>query len=123
MRVITGSPVMYLYVGGNGAVVAISPDDGREAWRTSLVEVEKKKFFTISGIDYGVTILEHEARVFALNTGRLHALDAATGEILWSFEVAEGKAKVFGVTLSISGKSVRTESSYSGIGISVPPVT
>lgn len=111
---------MYLYVGGNGAVVAISPDDGREVWRTSLVE---KKFFTISGIDYGVTILEHEARVFALNSGRLHALDAATGEILWSFNVAEGKARISGVTLSISGKCVRTESSYSGVGISIPPVT
>ena len=107
---------MYLFVGGNGAVVAISPDDGREVWRTSLVE---KKFFTLAGINYSVTLLEHEARVFALNNGRLYALDAATGEILWSFTVAEGKGRGFGVTLSISGKSVRTVSD-SGLSINLP---
>jgi outer membrane protein assembly factor BamB len=110
---------MYLFVGGNGAVAAISPDDGREVWRTSLVENEKK-FFTLSAINYGVTILEHEARVFALNSNRLYALDAATGEILWSLNVAEGKGRGFGVTLSISGKSVMTESGYSGLGINLP---
>jgi outer membrane protein assembly factor BamB len=108
---------MYLFVGGNGAVTAISPDDGREVWRTSLVE---EKFFTLLGINYGVTILEHEGRVFALNSNRLYALDAATGEILWSLNVAEGKGRAFGVTLSISGKSVGTGSAPSGLGINIP---
>jgi len=105
---------MHIFAGSNGSVVAISPTDGREVWRTSLVE---EKFFTLSSINYGVTILEHEDRVFALNSGRLFALDAATGEIFWSFNVAEGKGKAFGITLSVSGKSIRTEPAYSGLGI------
>ena len=56
---------MYLFLGGKGSVVAISPDDGREVWRTTLVE---KKFFTVSGIDYRVTVLDQGSQVFALNS-------------------------------------------------------
>jgi outer membrane protein assembly factor BamB len=110
---------MYLFMGSNGTVVAISPDDGREVWRTSLVALLEKKFFTLSAIDYSVAILEHEARVFALNNGRLYALDASTGDILWHFNVAEGEGRAFGVTLSISGKSIGIGYSGSGINLSL----
>lgn len=108
---------MYLFLGGNGAVVAISPEDGREVWRTSLLPVEKK-FFTLSALDYGVTVLDHEARVFALNSGRLYALDAASGGILWDLNLAESK-KRGGVSLAISGKSVKPESGYSSLAFLV----
>jgi len=93
------------FLGWHGAVVAISPEDGREVWRTSLVE---KKFFRLSVIDYGVTVLDHEAQVFALNDGCLYALDAASGKILWNLKLADSKRRG-GTCLAISGKSVKPE--------------
>jgi len=109
---------MYLFLGGNGAVVAISPEDGREVWRTSLVPVVEKKFFTLSVTvtDYVVTVLDHEAQVFALNSGRLYALDAASGNILWDFNFAESKRRG-GVSMAISGKSIKPEIRYSSLAL------
>lgn len=108
---------MYLFLGGDGAVVAISPEDGREVWRTSLLPVEKK-FFTLSVTDYGVTVLDHETQVLALNSGRLYALDAASGNILWDLNLAKSK-KRGGVSLTISGKSVKPEIGYSSLAFLV----
>lgn len=107
---------MYLFLGGKGTVVAISPDDGREVWRTTLVE---KKFFTVSGVDYRVTVLDQGSQVFALNGRQLHALDAVSGNILWSISLSE----TFGrdaISLSISGKSIRPEGHDSGVNLDLP---
>lgn len=107
---------MYLFIGGKGAVVAISPEDGSEVWRTTLVE---KKVFTVSTVDYRVTVLDDDSRVFALNGGRLYALDATTGNILWNISLTEkfGRAAV---SLSISGKVIRPESGDSGVSLNLP---
>jgi outer membrane protein assembly factor BamB len=106
---------MYLFLGGKGAVVAISPDDGREVWRTTLVE---KKFFTVSGFHYQVTVLDQGSKVFALNGRQLYALDAVSGNILWSINLSE----TFGadvITISISGKN-KPEGYDSGVNFDLP---
>ena len=107
---------MYLFLGGKGTVIAISPDDGCEVWRTTLVE---KKSFTVSGVDYRVTVLDQGPQVFALNGRQLYALDAVSGSILWSINLSE----TFGrdvISLSISGKSIKPESSDSGVNFNLP---
>ena len=107
---------MYLFLGGKGSVVAISPEDGREVWCTTLIE---KKFFTVSAVDYRVTVLDHGSQVFALNGGSLYALDAVTGSILWSISLSER----FGrdpVSLAISGKSIKPETGDSGSSLNLP---
>jgi outer membrane protein assembly factor BamB len=105
---------MYLYLGGNGAVVAVSPETGREVWRTPLY---KKRFFTLSS-DFTVRVLDHEDLVFALSRGRLFALDAATGGVLWQFDLVDSVGRS-GVTLSISGKSIQQITGSSSEVISV----
>jgi outer membrane protein assembly factor BamB len=68
---------MYLYIGCNGIVAAISPTDGREVWRRTL----SGGFLGATGQD--VCVLEHEGQVFAGSHGHVFALDATTGEVLW----------------------------------------
>lgn len=91
---------MYLFIGCNGFVAAISPDDGREIWRTSL----GRGFLSTTNCQ-DVCVLEDGDRVLAGSHGYLYALDAETGEILW-----ENELKGMGyndVTLAMAGKSVQ----------------
>ena len=96
---------MYLYIGCNGFVSAISPEDGSEVWRTPLQEG------LLSDASYqDVCILEHEGRVFAGSNGRVYALDAETGEILWYNELSGMGYN--DVTLAMAGKSIQFVSSH-----------
>jgi outer membrane protein assembly factor BamB len=105
---------MYLYLGGNGAVVAVSPDNGSEIWRTPLYE---KTFFTFSA-DFSVRVLHHEDWVFAVSRGRLYALDAVSGGVLWHFDLADRVGRS-GVTLSISGKTSEPIARAASVGINL----
>lgn len=69
---------MYLYIGCNRHVSAIDPSSGDEVWRTSL---STGGFSSTSHQD--VCILEHEGKVYADCYGRLFAIDAGAGNILW----------------------------------------
>lgn len=94
---------MYLYIGSNGNVAAISPEDGREIWRTSVSA-------SLLTSHQDVCVLEHEGRVFAGTHGRIVALDGGTGRILWSNDLPGMGYN--DVTLSIAGKSVQYVSSH-----------
>jgi len=91
---------MYLYIGINGCVAAIDPQDGRGIWRT---ELGSGFFSSTTGSD--VCVLEHDGRVFAGCMGHVFALDGMTGEILWQNDL-EGMGHN-DVTLSIAGKSIQ----------------
>jgi outer membrane protein assembly factor BamB len=97
---------MYLYVGCNGFVAAISPEDGSEAWRTPLAH----EGFLAMPQGGDVCILEHEGCVFAGNNGYRYALDAATGNILWKNTLA-GMGHD-DVTLAMAGKSIQFIASH-----------
>jgi hypothetical protein len=60
----------------NASVTAISKNDGQTVWKTELPT-------TLSGDDF-VTVLSDEDFVFAHTEGKLHCLDLANGQILWS---------------------------------------
>ena len=61
-----------LYLGIKGHVVCIRKEDGKELWRTPL----KGRGFT--------NVVVEPDGVFAYTRGRLYALDADSGDILWS---------------------------------------
>ena len=93
-----------LYIGCNGHVLAIRPDDGYELWRTKL---DTGGWFSQT-THQDVCLVEHEGRILAGSCGHLFALDAATGTILW-----HNKLEKLGhndVTLAIAGKSVQVVS-------------
>ena len=58
------------------SVTAISKRDGRTLWKTELPG-------SLTGDDF-VTVLADDLFVFAHTEGKLHCLDLATGQILWS---------------------------------------
>jgi outer membrane protein assembly factor BamB len=97
---------MYLYIGCNGHVAAISIETGQEIWRREL----STGFFSATG-HQDVCILEHQGRVYAGCYGHLFALDANTGDILWHNEL---KGMGYNdVTLAIAGRSVQFVSTHS----------
>jgi hypothetical protein len=65
-----------LLLGLKQSVTAISKRDGQTLWKTELPT-------TLSGDDF-VTLLSDEDFVFAHTEGKLHCLDLANGQILWS---------------------------------------
>jgi outer membrane protein assembly factor BamB len=62
-----------LYVGTGRFVAAIRPDDGTERWRTKIP----------SSMGNIVSLLPDGNRLYVGHAGRVYALDAGTGEILW----------------------------------------
>jgi outer membrane protein assembly factor BamB len=68
-----------LLLGLNASVTAISTHDGQTLWKTQLPT-------TLSGDDF-VTVLSDDRFVFAHTEGRLHCLDLANGQLLWSNEL------------------------------------
>ncbi len=98
-----------LYIGTDGYVVAIHPDDGGEVWRAPL-----DGGWSGPGPD-DVCVLEHGGRVFAGCKGHVFCLDVHTGEVLW-----RNGLKGLGhsaVTLSISGQATRYAASEAGSGL------
>lgn len=94
-----------LYIGCNGHVAAIRPEDGQEVWRTKLTG----GFWSVTTYA-DVCVLEHEGRVFAGSNGHLFCLDATTGQILW-----HNQLKGLGhndVTLAMAGKAIQFVSSH-----------
>src|SRR5262245_43995 len=71
-----------LFVGLNGHVVAFSKREGTQLWKTEL-----KRGFSAAGQSF-VTVLSDGERVYAHTYGHLFCLDAATGQQLWSNELA-----------------------------------
>jgi outer membrane protein assembly factor BamB len=65
-----------LLLGLNASVTAITKHDGQTLWKTELPT-------TLSGDDF-VTVLSDGLLVFAHTEGKLHCLDLANGQILWS---------------------------------------
>lgn len=65
-----------LLLGLNQSVTAIAKDDGSILWKTELP-------VTINGDDF-VTVLCEGERVYAHTEGKLHCLDLANGQVLWS---------------------------------------
>lgn len=65
-----------LLLGLKQSVSAISKLDGRSLWKTALPG-------SLAGDDF-VTVLSDEQRVFAHTKGKLHCLDLANGQVLWS---------------------------------------
>lgn len=65
-----------LLLGLNQSVTAISKHDGQTLWKTELPT-------TLSGDDF-VTVLSDGLLVFAHTEGKLHCLDLANGQVLWS---------------------------------------
>ena len=62
-----------LFIGTHGHVRAVGKKHGRKVWNTSLPST-----------GYGlVTLLHEDGVLYAASYGRLFALDALTGEILW----------------------------------------
>jgi outer membrane protein assembly factor BamB len=58
------------------SVTAISKREGRTLWKTTLPG-------SLGGSDF-VTVLADDMFVFAHTEGKLHCLDLANGEVLWS---------------------------------------
>jgi outer membrane protein assembly factor BamB len=71
-------PSDVLFLGTKHRVAAISRTDGRIIWSTDLPHGMGANF---------VSVAVDGARVFAYAAGHLHALDFATGTILWSNEL------------------------------------
>jgi outer membrane protein assembly factor BamB len=90
-----------LYIGSNGHVAAIDPATGRQVWRTQLGG--GGLFSSTRAQD--VTVLQHEAYVFAGCAGHLFCLDARTGTERWNNGL-EGMGHN-DVTLAIAGKSIQ----------------
>ena len=67
-----------LLLGLKRTVVAISKHDGGTIWATKLPGGV--------GVDF-VTVLSDGAQVFAHTDGKLHCLDLANGQLLWSNEL------------------------------------
>ena len=89
-----------LYIGTNGYVVALDPDDGDEVWRTKL---DPGLVSHTRAED--VCVLVHEGRVFAGCNGHLFCLDAATGKRRW-----RNNLRGLGhndVTLAIAGAAIQ----------------
>ncbi len=92
--------VNYLFIGCNGYVAAVNPNDGSEVWRTRL-----KPGMLSATSHEDVCILEHENRLYAGCGGHLFCLDATTGQVLWHNDL-----KGLGynsVTLAMAGKSIQ----------------
>ncbi len=68
-----------LLLGLKHSVTAISKQDGEILWKTDLP-------ITLSGDDF-VTVLSDETRVYVHTEGKLHCLDLANGQMLWSNEL------------------------------------
>jgi outer membrane protein assembly factor BamB len=68
-----------LLLGLKQSVTAISKREGRTLWKTELPG-------SVAG-DSFVTVLADDLFVFAHTEGRLHCLDLANGQILWSNEL------------------------------------
>lgn len=68
-----------LLLGLKARVTAISRTTGKQIWSTALPGG--------MGHDF-VTILNDGERIFAHSKGQLHALDLASGQILWSNELS-----------------------------------
>jgi outer membrane protein assembly factor BamB len=67
-----------LLLGLKRTVVAVSKHDGGTLWATKLPGGV--------GMDF-VTVLSDGAQVFAHTDGKLHCLDLANGQLLWSNEL------------------------------------
>ena len=67
-----------LIIGSNGYVSAIGTSDGDELWRTKL----REGFFGGSG-GCDVSVLIEGDKIFAGCAGRIYALRASDGKILW----------------------------------------
>ncbi|HKO58559.1 MAG TPA: PQQ-binding-like beta-propeller repeat protein [Thermoanaerobaculia bacterium] len=93
-----------LYIGCNGNVAAIRPEDGQRLWLTELGGV----FSRTAAED--VCVLEHEGRVFAGCNGHLFCLDGATGEIVWHNELPGLGHN--DVTLTIAGKAIQVVATH-----------
>ena len=65
-----------LLLGLNESVTAISKQDGQTLWKTELPTA-------LSGDDF-VTVISDGQFVFAHTYGKLHCLDLANGQVLWS---------------------------------------
>jgi outer membrane protein assembly factor BamB len=65
-----------LLLGLKQSVTAVSKHEGQTLWKTELPT-------TLSGDDF-VTVLSDGLLVFAHTEGKLHCLDLANGQILWS---------------------------------------
>lgn len=65
-----------LLLGLKQSVTAIAKHDGQTLWKTELPT-------TLSGDDF-VTVLSDGRLVFAHTEGKLHCLDLANGQVLWS---------------------------------------
>ncbi len=68
-----------LLLGLKHSVTAISRREARTLWKTELPG-------SISGYDF-VTVLADDRFVFAHTAGKLHCLDLANGQLLWSNEL------------------------------------
>jgi outer membrane protein assembly factor BamB len=71
-----------LFVGLKGHVVAFNKRDGTQLWKTEL-----RRGLLVGG-DSFVTVLAESERVYAHSLGQLFCLDAGTGEMLWTNELA-----------------------------------
>lgn len=60
-----------LFLGIKGHVVCIRKTDGQEVWRTKLIN------------DPITTVFVKEKEIYATSKGRLFALNANTGDIIW----------------------------------------
>lgn len=65
-----------LLLGLQQSVTALSKHDGQILWKTELPT-------TISGDDF-VTLISDGRLVFAHTEGKLHCLDLANGQLMWS---------------------------------------
>lgn len=73
------NPEDILLLGLKARVTAISRKTGQQIWSTALP----------GGMGYDfVTLLNDGERIFAHTKGRLHALDVASGQLLWSNELS-----------------------------------
>jgi outer membrane protein assembly factor BamB len=70
-----------IYVGLNSHVLALRKSDGEEVWSTKLKGA-------LSMGDKFVTFLVDGDRLFAHTKGELFCLDALSGRVLWTHELA-----------------------------------
>ncbi len=77
---------------GDGDLVqALDPTDGKVLWEHQTADAPPLESQVIEfGVGPNATPLLHDGRLFVVGfTGRFHALDATSGELLWSHDLVE----------------------------------
>ncbi|MFK7921017.1 MAG: PQQ-binding-like beta-propeller repeat protein [Bacteroidia bacterium] len=91
----------YLYVGISGHICKIDPQNGKEVWRTKI------------GNNYSVFFIHHEKQIIATIMGRVVAVDAQTGTILWKNELK--KLGYSTTSMAIGDKKFQSQTANGGM--------